>query len=169
MTVQTDTAPPDDPRPVPGPEAAAVTPADPGTPAPAPAPRTRRRRLRRILTRTAVALTALVLLAAGSLAGYAYWTVQRSLPQLSGSTGVPGLRGEARIVRDASGIPQIYADNAHDLFMAEGYAQAQDRFWQMDTQRHVTSSGSPRCSVRARCRPTRWRALSAGTGWPSRR
>ncbi|WP_328928800.1 penicillin acylase family protein [Streptomyces sp. NBC_00190] len=139
MTVQTDTAPPDDPRPVPGPEAAAVTPADPGTPAPAPAPRTRRRRLRRILTRTAVALTALVLLAAGSLAGYAYWTVQRSLPQLSGSTGVPGLRGEARIVRDASGIPQIYADNAHDLFMAEGYAQAQDRFWQMDTQRHVTS------------------------------
>ncbi|MFE9632760.1 penicillin acylase family protein [Streptomyces sp. NPDC006463] len=137
MTVQTDTAPPDDPRPVPGPEAAEVTAADPGTPA--PAPRTRRRRLRRILTRTAVALTALVLLAAGSLAGYAYWTVQRSLPQLSGSTGVPGLRGEARIVRDASGIPQIYADNAHDLFMAEGYAQAQDRFWQMDTQRHVTS------------------------------
>ncbi|MGW0750894.1 penicillin acylase family protein [Streptomyces sp. NPDC002587] len=137
MTVQTDTAPPDDPRPVPGPEAAEAPPADPGTPA--PAPHTRRRRLRRILARTAIVLTALVLLAAGSLAGYAYWTVQRSLPQLSGSTSLPGLRGEARIVRDASGVPQIYADNAHDLFMAEGYAQAQDRFWQMDTQRHVTA------------------------------
>ncbi|MFJ8628717.1 penicillin acylase family protein [Kitasatospora sp. NPDC093550] len=93
----------------------------------------------RILKRTAIVLTALVLLAAGSLAGYAYWTVGRSLPQLSGSTTVPGLHGEARIVRDASGIPQIYADTAHDLFLAEGYAQAQDRFWQMDVQRHVTA------------------------------
>ncbi|MET9696467.1 penicillin acylase family protein [Streptomyces sp. NPDC006529] len=142
MTVQTDTAPPDDsspdtPRPAPGPEAAEAPAGDSGAPAAAPAPR--RRRVRRILLRTAVSLTALVVLAAASLAGYAYWTVQRSLPQLSGSTSVPGLRGEARIVRDASGIPQIYADNAHDLFMAEGYAQAQDRFWQMDTQRHVTA------------------------------
>ncbi|XIJ58082.1 penicillin acylase family protein [Kitasatospora hibisci] len=93
----------------------------------------------RILRRTAVVLTALVLLAAASLAGYAYWTVQRSLPQLSGTTTVPGLYGDARIVRDASGIPQIYADSAHDLFLAEGYAQAQDRFWQMDVQRHVTA------------------------------
>ncbi|MEV6975738.1 penicillin acylase family protein [Kitasatospora sp. NPDC093806] len=105
----------------------------------APVPRSRRRRVLRIVKRTAVVLTTLVLLAAGSLAGYAYWTVGRSLPQLSGELSVPGLRGEARIVRDASGIPQIYADNAHDLFLAEGYAQAQDRFWQMDVQRHVTA------------------------------
>ncbi|MFI0982053.1 penicillin acylase family protein [Streptomyces sp. NPDC021093] len=163
MTVQTDTAPPDEPRPGTAPEASqpeatdreatapesaaeapadsgtAETGADEGTPAPAPARPVRRRRLRRILVRTAVGLTALVLLAAGSLSGYAYWTVRQSLPQLSGSTSVPGLKGEARIVRDASGIPQIYAGTAHDLFMAQGYAMAQDRFWQMDTQRHVTS------------------------------
>ncbi|MEU6238919.1 penicillin acylase family protein [Kitasatospora sp. NPDC047058] len=158
MTVQTDTAPPDDPRPPaePAPETGPDapdpgTPATPGTPgtpetpgtlaadASGPAARPRRRRVLRILKRTAIVLTALVLLAVGSLAGYAYWTVQRSLPQLSGTTTVPGLHGEARIVRDASGIPQIYADNAHDLFLAEGYAQAQDRFWQMDVQRHVTA------------------------------
>ncbi|MFJ5679597.1 penicillin acylase family protein [Streptomyces sp. NPDC093097] len=152
MTAQTDPVPPDDPRPAPeaetggrpaaGPAPQAETPTAPaaadGDP-PAPTSRSRRRRVLRILKRTAVTLTALVLLAAGSLAGYAYWTVQRSLPQLSGSVKVPGLRGEARIVRDASGIPQIYADTAHDLFLAEGYAQAQDRFWQMDTQRHVTA------------------------------
>ncbi|MFJ7209127.1 penicillin acylase family protein [Streptomyces sp. NPDC098789] len=147
MTVQpetadtADTAPPDGSGPAPGP-GAAVTPADPGTPdqdAPAPARPARRRRLRRILLRTVVAFTALLVLAVAGLAGYVQWTVQRSLPQLAGSTSVPGLKGEARIVRDASGIPQIYADTAHDLFMAEGYAQAQDRFWQMDTQRHVTA------------------------------
>ncbi|MCX5387058.1 penicillin acylase family protein [Streptomyces sp. NBC_00083] len=160
MTVQTDTSPPDEPRPTPAPEEDPASPAGPGphaeensvpasgaetlatgpgAPASGTAPRSRRRRVLRIVKRTAVALTALVLLATGSLAGYAYWTVHRSLPQLSGSTGVPGLDGEARIVRDASGIPQIYAATSHDLFMAEGYAQAQDRFWQMDTQRHVTS------------------------------
>ncbi|MFJ4192160.1 penicillin acylase family protein [Kitasatospora sp. NPDC089509] len=150
MTVQTDTAAPDDPRPAaepvpeagPEPSGTLAPAADPATdpvPVPAPAPPTRRRRVLRILKRTAIVLTALVLLAAGSLAGYAYWTVGRSLPQLSGGTTVPGLHGGARIVRDASGIPQIYADNAHDLFLAEGYAQAQDRFWQMDVQRHVTA------------------------------
>ncbi len=25
----------------------------------------------------------------------------------------------------------------HDLFLAEGYVHAQDRFWQMDTWRHI--------------------------------
>ncbi|MFE9411697.1 penicillin acylase family protein [Streptomyces sp. NPDC006704] len=149
MTVQTDTSPPDDPRPATDPDADTPAPADSGpgaqdaptstSDAATPAPRSRRRRVRRIVKRAAVALTALILLAVGSLAGYAYWTVHRSLPRLSGAVAVPGLDGEARIVRDASGIPQIYAANAHDLFMAEGYAQAQDRFWQMDTQRHVTS------------------------------
>ncbi|MEU3574025.1 penicillin acylase family protein [Kitasatospora sp. NPDC036755] len=147
MTVHTDTTPPDDPRPAaeprpaadsaePGTAPAAVAVADPG---PEPALLPRRRRVLRIARRTAAVLTALVLVAAGSLAGYAYWTVQRSMPKLSGSTTVQGLHGEARIVRDASGIPQIYADTAHDLFLAEGYAQAQDRFWQMDVQRHVTA------------------------------
>ncbi|CAM5410806.1 penicillin amidase [Streptomyces spiroverticillatus] len=143
MTVQTDTAAPDDPRPDPEPaaQAPAETPAEPSADEerPAPAPPTRRRRLRRILVRTAVGLTALVLLAVGGVSGYAYWTVQRALPELSGTVGLPGLQGEARIVRDASGIPQIYADSAHDLFLAQGYAMAQERFWQMDTQRHVTS------------------------------
>ncbi len=36
------------------------------------------------------------------------------------------------IIRDANGIPHIYAKNMHDLFFAQGYAQAQDRWWQME-------------------------------------
>ncbi|MFM9653803.1 penicillin acylase family protein, partial [Streptomyces galilaeus] len=31
------------------------------------------------------------------------------------------------------------ADTAHDLFAAQGYVHAQDRFWEMDFRRHVTS------------------------------
>ena len=37
------------------------------------------------------------------------------------------------------GIPHIYATTSHDLFFAQGYVHAQDRFWQMDTWRHIGS------------------------------
>jgi penicillin amidase len=37
------------------------------------------------------------------------------------------------------GIPHIYASSLHDLFMAQGYVHAQDRFWQMDFWRHIGS------------------------------
>ena len=37
------------------------------------------------------------------------------------------------------GIPNIYASNQHDLFFAQGYVHAQDRFWQMDVWRHIGS------------------------------
>jgi penicillin amidase len=37
------------------------------------------------------------------------------------------------------GIPTITADSSHDLFFAQGYVQAQDRFWEMDFRRHVTA------------------------------
>jgi penicillin amidase len=34
-------------------------------------------------------------------------------------------------------VPHIYAGTEHDLFFAQGYAHAQDRFWQMDFWRHI--------------------------------
>jgi penicillin amidase len=43
------------------------------------------------------------------------------------------------IYRDAFGVPQIYASTQHDLFFAQGYVHAQDRFWQMDFWRHIGS------------------------------
>ncbi len=36
--------------------------------------------------------------------------------------------------RDSYGIPQIYASSDADLFMAQGYVQAQDRFYEMDVR-----------------------------------
>lgn len=65
--------------------------------------------------------------------------VRRPLPQTDGSISVPGLAAEVDVLRDAQGVAQVYADDSSDLFFAQGYVQAQDRFWQMDVRRHITA------------------------------
>ena len=49
------------------------------------------------------------------------------------------VRRPCDVKRDDYGIPQIYADTDSDLFRAQGFVQAQDRFWEMDVRRHMTS------------------------------
>jgi penicillin amidase len=71
--------------------------------------------------------------------GFVAFTAQRSFPQLNGEVQVTGLDDEVTVQRDVLGIPTITADSSHDLFFAQGYVQAQDRFWEMDFRRHVTS------------------------------
>lgn len=80
-------------------------------------------------------LTVIALIAAGVVV----WTIQRSFPQLDGTVATSGLGDEVTVARDELGIPTIVADSTHDLFYAQGYVQAQDRFWEMDFRRHVTS------------------------------
>ncbi|RYJ07603.1 MAG: penicillin acylase family protein [Actinomycetales bacterium] len=77
--------------------------------------------------------------AAVALAVVSFITVRRSFPDTSGTVRLDGVDGTVRIVRDAKGIPQVYADDPDDLFFAQGYVQAQDRFYEMDFRRHVTS------------------------------
>lgn len=101
----------------------------------APRPSRLWRRLR--LTAWFVLCLLIVTVCAGGLA--ATWMVRSSLPTVSGSLSVPGLHGRVTVERDGAGIPQIYADNPHDLFLAQGYVHAQDRFWEMDIRRHITS------------------------------
>ena len=48
--------------------------------------------------------------------------------------------GGARVIRDRFGIPHIFAENEKDLWFACGYAQAQDRLWQLD-YRHRSVTG----------------------------
>ncbi|OQR65938.1 penicillin acylase family protein [Streptomyces maremycinicus] len=84
----------------------------------------------------------LVLAIIGGIAYGAYWsisTVRASFPQTKGSITLEGLTGPVDVKRDGYGIPQIYADSDEDLFMAQGYVQAQDRFYEMDVRRHMTS------------------------------
>jgi penicillin amidase len=65
--------------------------------------------------------------------------VRRSFPQTSGEITVSGLTSSVSVLRDDRGVPQIYADNADDLFRAQGYVAAQDRFFEMDLRRHITA------------------------------
>jgi hypothetical protein len=41
------------------------------------------------------------------------------------------------VYRDSSGIPHIVAENAHDLFFAQGFVTAQDRLWAMESARRA--------------------------------
>ncbi|WP_328872009.1 penicillin acylase family protein [Streptomyces sp. NBC_00287] len=84
----------------------------------------------------------LVLAMIGGVAYGAYWsisTVRASFPQTKGSITLDGLSGPVDVKRDGYGIPQIYASSDEDLFMAQGFVQAQDRFYEMDVRRHMTS------------------------------
>ncbi|MBI3152235.1 MAG: penicillin acylase family protein [Chloroflexi bacterium] len=64
---------------------------------------------------------------------------KESFPQIEGEIKLEGLEGQVDVYRDAMGIPHIYATTTHDLFFAQGYVHAQERFWQMDTWRHIGS------------------------------
>ncbi len=89
-----------------------------------------------------VVILALVLAAGGAFYFKSYLpntVAPRSFPQTDGEIQLEGLEGPVDIYRDAMGIPHIYATTAHDLFFAQGYIHAQDRFWQMDTWRHIGS------------------------------
>ncbi len=99
------------------------------------APRSKgHRRVRRLLIALGIVIS-LVLVTAG----LGVWTVTRSFPTLAGSVDITGLSSPVTVTRDDAGIPQITAKTAADLFLAEGYVHAQDRFWEMDFRRHVTS------------------------------
>ncbi|MFB9724524.1 penicillin acylase family protein [Planobispora longispora] len=84
------------------------------------------------------ALTVVVVLGL-ALGGVVVWNVRASFPQLSGELKVDGLAGKVTVYRDKNGIPHIYADSSEDLFLAQGYVHAQDRFFEMDFRRHVTA------------------------------
>jgi len=81
-------------------------------------------------------LIVLLVLAVG-LTVFGFFLVRRSFPQVEGELEVAGLESQVEVVRDANGVPHIFAGTSHDLFFAQGYVHAQDRFWQMDFWRHI--------------------------------
>ncbi len=79
-----------------------------------------------------------VILAAVSIYVYVNWQgwVEAGFPQIEGEIKLAGLDGPVDVYRDENGVPHIYASTEHDLIFAQGYIHAQDRFFQMDFQRH---------------------------------
>jgi penicillin amidase len=87
----------------------------------------------RVLT-IGVAVVIVLGLAAGG--GFLYIS-RKPFPQISGTLHVAGLQSSVAVIRDKWGVPHIYADSPHDLFLAEGYVHAQDRLWQMEFWRRI--------------------------------
>lgn len=79
----------------------------------------------------------LVLALASAIAAIWYW--QASLAKIDGTIKLSGLTAAVDIVRDAEGIPHIYAKSASDAYFALGFVHAQDRLWQLEMNRRIAS------------------------------
>lgn len=94
------------------------------------------------------------------------WSTRRPFPVIDGEVAIQGLDGTVEIVRDQDGVPHIYASTIHDIFVAQGYVHAQDRFWQMDTWRHIGAGrisemfGEDQIETDAFLRTMGWAALA---------
>ena len=90
-------------------------------------------RILRFLLAGAVALLGLV-----AVAGVAGWLwLRTSLPQTEGTIALAGVTADIDIMRDANGVPHIFAARAEDALFALGYVHAQDRLWQMEMMRRL--------------------------------
>lgn len=79
----------------------------------------------------------LVLLVAAFFVMFGY--LSRSIPKTEGEIKIGSISADVRVNRDGNGVPHILADNERDLFIAQGYVQAQDRLFQMDLSRRQAS------------------------------
>ncbi len=59
------------------------------------------------------------------------------LPKVRGSVVVQGLQDTVEIYRDSAGVAHIIASSDEDLFFAQGFVHAQDRFYQMEFWRRI--------------------------------
>ncbi len=67
------------------------------------------------------------------------WVTGRALPQTPGTVAIPGLDGTGdRPARPERRRPD-QRPTPHDLFIAQGYVHAQERMWQMEVWRHISS------------------------------
>jgi len=105
-------------------------------------------------------VTALVL----GLAGFT--ALRRPLPRHDGELRLAGLSAPVTVHRDRYGIPHVYAATMDDLFRAQGYLHAQDRFWEMDFRRHLTGGrlselfGASQVETDAFLRTLGWRRVA---------
>jgi penicillin G amidase len=63
----------------------------------------------------------------------------RAIPDYSEDITLENLTDEVTVIRDSLAIPHIYAKSEEDLYRVVGYITAQDRLWQMDLMRRITT------------------------------
>jgi penicillin amidase len=74
-----------------------------------------------------------------ALLGAWLWVTRQAFPKTRGRITVEGIIAPVEIFRDRYGVPHIYARSAEDLFFAQGFVHAQDRFWQMEFWRRLAA------------------------------
>ncbi|MFM9986323.1 MAG: penicillin acylase family protein [Flavobacteriales bacterium] len=82
-----------------------------------------------------ILLTLLLLVILG--VAWAYFWLNGSKPENTGQFQLKGLQTKVDVHYDDFGIPHIYAENNHDLYMAFGYVHAKDRLFQMEMLRRA--------------------------------
>ena len=90
--------------------------------------------MRRFFLLLSAAVFLALLLGSGS-----YLWLRRSLPEVAGERVVPGLEAPVDVLRDAHGVPHVFASNRADAYRALGFVHAQDRLFQMDMQRRLAA------------------------------
>ncbi len=93
----------------------------------------------RLLRRLLIPVVAVAVVVAVAASVLAVGLSRRSVPQAEGEISVGILDTAVDVLRDEQGVAHIYADTSADLFRAQGYVAAQDRFFQMDLRRHITA------------------------------
>lgn len=93
----------------------------------------------RALGRILLALFILILTLGVAAAAVRFLVIPRAFPEVDGQVRLRGLDGPVDVYRDSFGVPHLYASTVHDLYMAQGYVHAQDRFWQMEFWRRIGS------------------------------
>ena len=84
-----------------------------------------------VRARTAAARLAGVARATAAVAG------RGGHPIVDGRIGVAGLERPVEVLRDAFGVPHVFADGEADACFGHGFVHAQDRLFQMDAMRRL--------------------------------
>lgn len=67
----------------------------------------------------------------------AWLWLKSSPPNTNGTVTLESLQDDVEIVRDAHGVPHVFAPTWRDTYIALGYLHAQDRLWQMELTRRA--------------------------------
>ena len=101
-----------------------------------------------------VGVSVVVVLVLVAAVAFAAVVVRHPLPQTSGTLQVEGLTGEVQVLRDERGVPQLYADDAEDLFRAQGFVAGDRGSPRRGRPQAVTASVRPHAGRRAAVPPS---------------
>lgn len=91
------------------------------------------------MVRILLAVAAIVVLAVAAAGGVAAWLLHAAKPTIEGRMPAKGLGAPVDVVRDAHGVPHIFAQDRADALYALGFVHAQDRFWRMHVFRRAAA------------------------------